>query len=371
MKKSIIVFSHYLKNTNSHYLSYTHNHAKTYVKMGYKVTTLAPYPVLPIINLFKKNKRITVDGVNILIKKRFSLSKYFVNLKINIHGLFYYLSVRKEVKEIVKKENVILFDAHNLRSEGYTAYILKKKYPNITTTVTLHGGDLDQALSHKNGIKLLKKVAKRIDSYVCVSDNYRKKLENIGIKNVVTIFNGIVIHDVKIQKKEKTFVTVANLIERKNIGLLIDAFYEFSKKHNDYNLKIIGEGPLKQQLIEKVSNYNLKNVQFLGQISNKEVYEEFCKAYCFILVSILEGFGIVYPESMYCGCIAVGTKNEGIDGFIQNKKNGFLISPKKEDITKIMEYVVNNDCSHIIEQGIKDAKKLTWEENVKKYLSIK
>ena len=370
MKKTIVIFSQYIDN-KYFYNSYIHAHARGYVKEGYNVIVLALYPVLPILNFFKKNRGYSIDEVNVLVYKRFSVSGLFSKSRFNINGYLYYLSSKRIVKKIMKCCDVVLFDAHTIRCQGYTVKRLKKRYPNISTVLTTHGGDLDIELSHKNGIKTVLNISSGVDRIVAVSDVYANKLRNIGVKNVNVIYNGIEMYknNEKV-KKETSIATVALLSNRrKNIDMLIKAFVPFSKNNPNYRLKIIGDGPLREELEKLTIDLEIDNkVDFLGELSNENVFKELAKSYCFILPSILEGFGIVYPEAMYCGCVTIGTKGEGIDGFIKNGKNGFLIDPNEESIIKILEYVVRNDCSKIIKQGIIDSKKLTWERNCKEYL---
>ena len=59
----------------------------------------------------------------------------------------------------------------------------------------------------------------------------------------------------------------------------------------------------------------------------------------FILPSEKETFGMVYLEAMGCGCITVGTKNDGIDGIIKNNENGFLIEPDIIAIKLMLERI--------------------------------
>lgn len=370
-KKTVIIFSHYVKNSDSKYLIYTHNHAKEYVKKGYNVITFAPFSVFPIIGLLKKNNKFVMDGVTIYNNRRLSISKYLKNFFINFNGLFYFLSVIFKVKKIVKEEDVILFDAHNFDCEGYTAYLLKKIYPDIPTLITFHGSDLNKALSNKQDIKRLKTIGKTINYYVCVSDKLKKQLKKINIRNVKTIYNGIIFHKITEKAKMKKIISVGDLIPSKNFSLLIQSFFEFSKKYNNYTLEIIGEGYLKEDLQKEIKKYHLeKKVKLLGYLENNEVYKKLTEASIFILVSKPEGFGIVYPEAMYCGCITIGTKNEGIDGFIKDKVNGFLVNPEQEKIIELLEYIIKNNCSQIINKAKEDSKKLSWNENCNQYLSL-
>ena len=88
--------------------------------------------------------------------------------------------------------------------------------------------------------------------------------------------------------------------------------------------------------------------------------------------SINEGFGIVYLEAMKAGCITIGTKGEGIDGFIENGKNGFLVNPNVDEIVKLIDEIYNDkyNLDTIRFNAFDDVAELTWENNAKKYIEI-
>ena len=105
---------------------------------------------------------------------------------------------------------------------------------------------------------------------------------------------------------------------------------------------------------------------------NKEVYKYLEENLIFLLPSSPEGFGIVYAEAMYNGCITIGTKNEGIDGFIKNGENGFLVNIDEKEITELILKILNNPTkySNIQNNAISSIQKLTWENNVNQYLEL-
>ncbi len=370
--KTIITLSHFINNRNK-YLQYTHSQSKQFVKNGFKVIVFAPKAIKSLRNLFTNKKKLQIDGVNIVINKRIPFSNFLKKTRFNINGYFYYLSIKNDIIKLINNEDIIFINAHNFHCEGYAAYLLKKKYPKIKVTITFHGSDLESELSNKNGISRLIKVSKVVDSYICVSDKLTNKLKKIGVTNVKTIYNGVELYKILPKQKEKIICTTADLIKSKNINIIIEAFKYFSVKYKDYKLEIIGDGPLRKNLEALVSKYNLNNsVSFTGNVPNIEVFKHMSKSFCFILTSKPEGFGIVYAEAMYNKCITIGTKGEGIDGFIKNGQNGFLVNPDAKEISELLIDILNNkyDNNKIIENSYNDAKKLTWERNANEYLKI-
>ena len=168
-------------------------------------------------------------------------------------------------------------------------------------------------------------------------------------------------------------ITVSSLTHDKNIDKIIQAFSVIKHTYKDASLVIVGDGPLKNDLHVQVKELKVEDsVIFTGQIANKEVYEYLSKANIFVLPSSPEGFGISYVEAMYNKCIAIGTKNEGIDGFIIDKKNGFLININSEEIVNIVSQIFDKsiDVEAIRLNGYNSSKKLTWSNNAKKYIKL-
>ena len=88
------------------------------------------------------------------------------------------------------------------------------------------------------------------------------------------------------------------------------------------------------------------NIHFMGRKTHEEVLTQMKKSDIFILPSVNETFGQVYLEAMGCGCITIGTRNDGIDGIIKDGKNGFLTTPNIMDIKKVLNRINNMPQKH-------------------------
>lgn len=99
-----------------------------------------------------------------------------------------------------------------------------------------------------------------------------------------------------------TFVVghVGRFVEQKNHRFLIDIFDEIHKKNNDSLLLLAGQGPLMDEMKEKVHNLDLDEyVQFLGQRKDaNELYQAFD---LFLLPSLYEGLPVVGVEAQASG----------------------------------------------------------------------
>ena len=109
--------------------------------------------------------------------------------------------------------------------------------------------------------------------------------------------------------KEDTLVIghVGRFMKQKNHSYIIDLFKELHTKNNNYKLLLIGEGPLKEEILEKVSNLGLKNyVIFLGQKNDVNNYYQAMDI--FLFPSLYEGLGMVYVEAQVSGLASIASQ---------------------------------------------------------------
>lgn len=125
--------------------------------------------------------------------------------------------------------------------------------------------------------------------------------------------------------KQKKLITVARLVPRKNLHRLIDEFASIAKKHPNWVLQILGDGPMMKELKSTVASKGLKQqVELLGH--SDEPYSFLEQAQLFVLPSLFEGFPMSSLEAMAHGMAAVGyAACNGINEQIVDGVNGYLV----------------------------------------------
>ena len=97
---------------------------------------------------------------------------------------------------------------------------------------------------------------------------------------------------------------VGRFVEQKNHRFLIDIFNEVHKENSNSLLLLAGQGPLMNEIKEKVKELNLtENVKFLGQRNDvNELYQAFD---VFCLPSLYEGLPVVGVEAQATGLLCI------------------------------------------------------------------
>lgn len=97
---------------------------------------------------------------------------------------------------------------------------------------------------------------------------------------------------------------VGRFVEQKNHRFLIDVFNEIHKKNSNSLLLLVGQGPLKKEIENKVEELKLNDsARFLGQRNDiNELYQAFD---VFLLPSLYEGLPVVGVEAQAMGLLCI------------------------------------------------------------------
>lgn len=312
------------------------------------LTIIAPF-VLPlprsksnihiIKKIFKIKKRGITDNVVFYRPWFFGLPLIFGRLNDLLRVLLVFIHVK------INKIKFDIIHAHYAHPPGFVAVLLAKitKKPII---ISCRGSDIHEYTVEDYPDKLRRRrvlyAIKNADYLIAVSSFLKEQIISLGIHDakVEVIPNGV--------KKEK-FYPVNIIVARKKLNLpeskkiilnvgffapikgtiyLINAFADLIKKRNDLLLILIGEGPLRSELKDKVRDLNLfEYVWFAGYIPNKELVYWYNAADLFVLPSLGEGFGIVIIESLSCGVPVVASNTGGIPELISENNLGLLVPP--------------------------------------------
>lgn len=210
-----------------------------------------------------------------------------------------------------------------------------------------------------------------------------KKLDAIGVVNplakeilikkgypenkIFFVGNGIDVDSFpfSFEKSKNSLIYIGRLAELKGVEDLIDVIFEIKKEIPKIKLNIVGSGPKRKILENKVEKLNLKNnVIFHGYLSDEDKIELLKESQIYLSASKLEGFGIPLIEAMAAGCVPIVNDIYAHRFIFQGKEVGYLIKNKKEMIKRIFELLKDeNKRSFFAKNGrILVEEKWTWQK---------
>jgi colanic acid/amylovoran biosynthesis glycosyltransferase len=229
-----------------------------------------------------------------------------------------------------------LLHAHFNSTSTQTAMYMASKL-KLPFTFTIHARDL----FWKSNVFLLKKRVEQSSGVITVSHYNTEILKNANCLDakktfVVRACPKLMQPNSISQKRDNfTILTVGRLVDKKGVKYAILAVNRLIERFPIIQYKIIGSGPLKNELTNLISSLNLeKNVTLLGSCDDNTLIKELEKATVFVLPCVkgadgdMDGIPVSLMEAMYVGTPVISTNISGIPELIKNNQDGFLVDPK-------------------------------------------
>lgn len=197
----------------------------------------------------------------------------------------------------------------------------------------------------QRGLKLL---CKKADGWVFQTPDalnwYKSHLGNIERVIIPNAINSDFLELSGETDRQKIIISSGRLKTQKRHDLLVSAFSKVADKYRDYNLVILGDGPLRSQLENQIMKLGLKNRVFLpGYVD--DVQSQLSSASVFVLASDFEGMPNALIEAMAMGlpCISTDCDGGGARYLIKDGENGLLV-PKNDvnALANAMDRILSN-----------------------------
>lgn len=167
---------------------------------------------------------------------------------------------------------------------------------------------------------------------------------------------------------KRFLLVVGSLDPRKNLQGIMNAIAHLQEK-KEYLLEVVVVGGTYSHIFKKIALQNLKNVSYVGRISDAELKALYLNAICLVYPSFYEGFGLPPIEAMSCGCPVILSRLSSlpeIGGDAVQYCNAYDI----EDIcNKIEGFLTNENVRTSFRQkGLLQANKFSWENCANNYI---
>ncbi len=143
-----------------------------------------------------------------------------------------------------------------------------------------------------------------------------------------------------------TFVYFGRLEPEKGLYTLFESIKSLS--HNQLNKKaafnIVGDGPIKDELIEMARNSGLDNVKFLGFLKGENLFAEINKSDVVIIPSEwYENYPVSVMEAFALGRPVIGARIGGIPEMVKDNETGLTFeSGNSDELCEKIKYVLDN-----------------------------
>jgi glycosyltransferase involved in cell wall biosynthesis len=315
------------------------------VKTGHDVEIITTDPT------GRLNKREMINGVKVIRFRSFA------------PGNAYYLA--PHIYFYLKKHNFDVIHAHSYHALPALFAALGKSETKFVFTPHYHrsGHTAFRNLLHKPYRLLGKMIFSRADSVICVSE-YEKRLVEADFRvagKTVKIPNGIDLKEfehlrtrqkdegverengkekVRGEKtgkgkvgeekaeKEKILLYVGRLEEYKGVQYIIQSLPDL----RGFRLRVVGKGPYETELHGMAKSLGVEGrVEWLKDLSRKELLECYADADIFLMLSSHEAYGITVAEALAAGTPCVVAKGSALEEFIDGKNCVGIELPIKID----------------------------------------
>ncbi len=265
--------------------------------------------------------------------------------KVNLKMMDRWSQVHLQLLEKYLSKNPLpdVIHAHSFFA-GYAAMQLSKKY-QLPYVITEHFSAFLTGKIETWKKEMIREIFDNASKLIVVSEYLKTKVQEYTSNEIVVIPNSIDTSFFKPSVSNNTstfqFITVGGVRKEKQYEQLVAAF---CKLPNDIkskcSLKIIGNGPLENELIQQIEKLSKENdVQYLGELNRVEVLKNLQASHVFVCASSYETFGVALLEAMSVGLPVISTRCKGPEAFI-NTENGVLTSI--EEMSKTMEWMLKN-----------------------------
>ena len=175
------------------------------------------------------------------------------------------------------------------------------------------------------------------DYHLVLNNSMEKEIRKAKENAVIFNIGNPIIHtlpDIKQSPASNKLAFIGRLSEEKRIDLILEGL---CKAKSVWNLDIVGDGPLVDEVRKWISILKLENrVRLLGWQANP--LESITDASFLVSASDYEGFMITGAEALAMGKPVLGTPTQGLTEYVTNSENGYFFDFNDADsLSKLLD----------------------------------
>lgn len=216
---------------------------------------------------------------------------------------------------------------------------------------------------------------------ICVSENTKKdliELFKIKPEKITVVYPGPCLKKSdeesfkEFNLEQEYFLYLGSIEPRKNILFLLDAFEEFYKQSNKFQLVLAGgKGWKNDDILSKIKELSDKNIiKYLGYVSEAQKFGLLKKSKAFVFPSLYEGFGLPVLEAISLNVPAICSNNSSLPEVLGDA--GILIYPhNKKEMVNALNKITQKDFYQQLKKNCeKQKQKFSWENSAKQIIDL-
>ena len=297
----------------------------------------------------------------------------------------FFLPTLFNLRRFVREQKIDIINIHYPGAE-YVYFALLKLLLPVKVVVSIHGSDMRKEFhTHRFNRTLTRFLLRRADVLVACSEDLRLYvLDIIGGKpqgRSQVVYGGVEADWLKVSdpdpsdSRQPYLLAVGTLFPVKGFDILIRAFGQLVDRDENLRLRIVGDGPSRDELEQLTKELGLtEQVKFDGNLSHEALRPVYRGATLCLIPSRNEALSLVALEAQAIGLAVVASEIGGLPEIIEHGVNGLLCPV--EDVSALSQAMKEliNDPSRCHEMGrigrqlVHD--KFTWDINNQKYIEI-
>lgn len=287
------------------------------------------------------------------ILKRSIVSKILNMVHIKLTGSY----PTRYFEKIIKENNVKLLHAH-FGTEG-VRYLKLKKNLDLPIITTFYGSDVSMNPKKSYWKKQYIRLFQEGDLFLTEGNNMKQELIKLGCPENKIIVQHLGVDLTTFNFTPRTLPENGNIViliagsfrEKKGIPYAIRAFAKVKKDHPNIQLRILGDGPLRDQIESLIAELDISDsVTLLGYQPHDVFLTEATNAHIFMLPSITArngdtegGAPVAILEVQATGLPVISSYHADIPAVVVDGKSA-LLAPERdvETLAKHLCYLVEH-----------------------------
>jgi glycosyltransferase involved in cell wall biosynthesis len=310
---------------------------------------------------FNQGSCVTPNDIQITKLPLFKIKPQFIGLLI-----FHFLVL---IRVLMNRDKFDIVHIHGDWSSLVFSKLIKILVRADKVIITIH----DQISNKLLQQKALAVGLRFVDIIFTTGFEAANQLEKLTSKKIIVQPSGvnkIFFSDFNrnFENENFTVVTVANLLPKKNIELIL----EIARTLKEFKFILVGDGNHRKVLENIIQRNNIDNVELVGYKSAEIVRKYYYESDCYLLTSLSEGTPTSILEAMACGLPIVSSNAGGVKSILGEHNCVAELSNQHQFIDCLSKFSVNARSRRDVSvKNRMQSKKYAWKnvaKNIDQYI---